>query len=120
MDRAFEEEGGVIFVEATSDVARNLQQNKNARQRMQTKKQKDEFQDLLSYAAENGVKGLQWTPAPRVVFVKKGPNATGVFSLTQLITLGISTSLPPVTKIECSFMNRLEELLNFQDQQSFM
>ena len=42
-DRAFEEAGGVINVEAISDVPRNLQQVTNARQRLRMKKQKDEF-----------------------------------------------------------------------------
>ena len=42
-DRAFEEAGGVINVEAFSDVPRNLQQVTNARQRLRMKKQKDEF-----------------------------------------------------------------------------
>ena len=90
-DRAFEEAGGVIDVEAISDVPWNLQQVKNARQRLRMKKQK--IQDLLSCSAENDdVKGLQWTPTPRVVFANRGqmeeivtnccgPNATGVFSI---------------------------------------
>lgn len=93
-DCTFEEAGGgVIDDEAISDVPRNLQQVKNARQRLRMKKQNDEFQDLLSFSAENDdVKGLQWTPTPRVMFVNKGqiaeivtnccdPNATGVFSI---------------------------------------
>ena len=99
-DRAFEEAGGVIDVEAISDVPRNLQQVKNARQRLRMKKQNDEFQDLLSCSAENDdVKGLQWTPTPRVVFVNKGqmdeivtnccgPNATGVFSIDTTYNVG--------------------------------
>ena len=99
-DRAFEEAGGVIDVEAISDVPRNLQQVKNARQRLRMKKQNDEFQDLLSCSAQNDdVKGLQWTPTPRVVFVNKGqmdeivtnccgPNATGVFSIDTTYNVG--------------------------------
>ena len=99
-DHAFEEAGGVINVEAISDVPRNLQQVKNARQRLRMKKQNDEFQDLLSCSAKNDdVKGLQWTPTPRVVFVNKGqmeeivtnccgPNATGVFSIDTTYNVG--------------------------------
>ena len=116
---------GTVFdraFEAICDVPRNLQQVKNARQRLRMKKQNDEFQDLLSCSAENDdVKGLQWTPTPRVVFVSQGqmeeivtnccgPNATDVFS----------TSLPPVIKIECSSTTRLEESPTFQGQQCFM
>ena len=93
-DRAFEEAGGVIDVEtAIRDVPRNLQQVKNARQRLRMKKQNEKVQDLQSCSAESDVvKGLQWTPTPRVVFVNKGqmgeivtnccgPNTTGVFSI---------------------------------------
>ena len=58
-DCAFEEARGVINVEAISDVPRNLQQVKNARQRLRMKKQNDKFQDLLSFSAVNDdVKGL--------------------------------------------------------------
>ena len=99
-DRAFEQAGGVIDLEAISDAPRNVQQVKNARQRVRLKKQTDEFQDLLSFSAENdGVRGLQWTPTPRVVFVNQGqmeeiitnccgPNATGVFSIDTTYNVG--------------------------------
>ena len=99
-DRAFEQAGGVIDLEAISDVPRNVQQIKNARQRLRMKKQKDEFQDLLSLSAENkDVKGLQWTPTPRVVLASQGqmdeictnccgPNAMGVFSIDTTYNVG--------------------------------
>ena len=62
-----------IELEAISNVPRNVQQIKNGWQRLKMKKEKDEFQDLLSLSAENkDVKGLQWTPTPRVVFVSQG------------------------------------------------
>ena len=85
---------------------------------------------MTCVGCEDDVKGLQWTPTPRVVFVNKGqmekllpivvvPMQLVCFLTTQLTTLAISTSLPPVAKIECSPTTRLEESLTFQDQQCF-
>lgn len=91
---------GTVFDRAFEQASRNVQQIKNAWQRLRMEKEKDESQDFLSLSAVNkDVKGLQWTPTPRVVLVSQrqmdeictnccGPNATGVFAIGTTYDVG--------------------------------
>ena len=73
-DKVFEEAGGMINVEAVSNAPRNIKQVKNARATLKrSTSDEDEFYSLLAFANGLGrsfVKGLQWTPSPRVVYVE--------------------------------------------------
>ena len=73
-DTVFEEAGGMLDVEAISHAPRNIKQVKNARAKLKrASNDEDEFYSLLALGkemAESCIKGLQWTPSPRVVYVE--------------------------------------------------
>lgn len=68
-DDVSEAVGGMLDCELSSELPRNSKQVQNARQRVASKAQEDEFATLLELAKEDKtVHNLQWTPSPRVVF----------------------------------------------------
>ena len=73
-DKVFEEAGGMLDMEAISHAPRNIKQVKNARAKLKrASNDEDEFYSLLALGKEMGgscIKGLQWTPSPRVVYVE--------------------------------------------------
>ena len=59
----------MLDCELSSELPRNSKQVQNARQRVTSKAQEDEYATLLELAKEDKtVHNLQWTPSPRVVF----------------------------------------------------
>ena len=74
-DKVFEEAGGMIEVEAVSNAPRNIKQVKNARAKLKRiSSDEDEFYSLLALGRDTAgscIKGLQWTPSPRVVYVEE-------------------------------------------------
>ena len=74
-DKVFEEAGGMIEVEAVSNVPRNIKQVKNTRAKLKRiSSDEDEFYPLLALGRDTAglcIKGLQWTPSPRVVYVEE-------------------------------------------------
>ena len=73
-DKVFEEAGRMINVQAVSNAPRNIKQVKNVRATLnRSTTDEDEFYSLLAFSNGLGrsfVKGLQWTPSPRVVYVE--------------------------------------------------
>lgn len=73
-NKVFEEDGGMINVEAVSNAPRNIKEVMNARTRLKrSTTDEDEFSSLLAFANGWGrsfVKGCQWTLSPRVVYVE--------------------------------------------------
>ncbi len=62
--------GGVLNCETTSDLPRNVDQVKYARKKLNKQKNESEFMSLLDMSVQQSyIKGLQWTPQPRLVFL---------------------------------------------------
>ena len=102
-DKVFEEAGGMLDVEAISHAPRNIKQVKNARAKLKrASNDEDEFYSLLALGKEMGescIKGLQWTPSPRVVYVEDWqmaeivenccqPDSTCVLSIDTTFNVG--------------------------------
>ena len=102
-DKVFEETGGMLDVEAISHAPRNIKQVKNARAKLKrASNDEDEFYSLLALGkemAESCIKGPQWTPSPRVVYVEDWqmaeivenccqPDSTCVLSIDTTFNVG--------------------------------
>lgn len=102
-DKVFEEAGGMIEVEAVSNAPRNIKQVKNARAELKRiSSDEDEFYSLLALGRDTAgscIKGLQWTPSPRVVYVEEWqmaeivencckPDSTSVLSIDTRFNVG--------------------------------
>ena len=102
-DKVFEEAGGMLDVEAISHAPRNIKQVKNARAKLKrASNDEDEFYSLLALGkemAESCIKGLQWRPSPRVVYVEDWqmaeivenccqPDSTCVLSIDTTFNVG--------------------------------
>lgn len=102
-DKVFEEAGGMLDVEAISHAPRNIKQVKNARAKLKRAgNDEDEFYSLLALEKEMGgscIKGLQWTPSPRVVYIEDWqiaeivenccqPDSTCVLSIDTTFNVG--------------------------------
>lgn len=102
-DKVFEEAGGMIEVEAVSHAPRDIKQVKNARAQLKrSSSHEDEFYSLLALGRQMGgscIKGRQWTPSPRVVYVEDWqmaeivenccqPDSTSVLSIDTTFNVG--------------------------------
>lgn len=102
-DKVYEEAGGMIEMEAVSHAPRNIKQVKNARASLKRSiSDEDEFYSFFALGNSLGgscLKGLQWTPSPRVVYVEEWqmaeivencckPDSTSVLSIDTTFNVG--------------------------------
>ena len=68
-DETIEEAGGIVHCEIAADMPRDVKQVSNARQALKEREEQNEFAALLGHAKQDaGIRNMQWTPNPRVVF----------------------------------------------------
>ena len=68
-DETIEEAGGIVHCKIATDMPRDFKQISNARQDLKEKEKQNEFVALLGHAKQDaGIRNMQWTPNPRVVF----------------------------------------------------
>ena len=70
-DETIEEAGGIVHCEIAADMPRDVKEISNARQALKEKEEQNEFVALLGHAKQDaGIRNMQWTPNPRVRFLR--------------------------------------------------